>query len=71
MSAYDNTLAGSPHRFGDYDIGEKIDHVDGMTVEDAEHMLATRCIRTRPRSISISLRKPKNGSVSALFTVGM
>lgn len=42
MSAYDNTLAGSPHRFGDYEIGEKIDHVDGMTVEDAEHMLATR-----------------------------
>lgn len=40
--AYDTTLAGSPYLFGDYEIGEKIDHVDGMTVEDAEHMLATR-----------------------------
>lgn len=42
MDAYDTILAGSPYLFGDYEIGEKIDHVDGMTVEDAEHMLATR-----------------------------
>jgi 2-methylfumaryl-CoA hydratase len=41
-SAYDNALAGSPHRWGDYEVGEKIDHVDGMTLEEAEHQLATR-----------------------------
>jgi 2-methylfumaryl-CoA hydratase len=40
--AYDTVLAGSPHRFGDYARGERIDHVDGMTVEEAEHQLATR-----------------------------
>ena len=40
--AYDAILAGSPHRFADYRPGERIDHVDGMTVEEAEHMLATR-----------------------------
>lgn len=39
---YDYTLAGSPHRWGDYEIGEQIDHVDGMTIEEAEHMMATR-----------------------------
>ncbi|UWR21693.1 MaoC family dehydratase [Sulfitobacter sp. S190] len=39
---YDFTLAGEPHRWGDYDVGEKIDHVDGVTVEEAEHMMATR-----------------------------
>lgn len=39
---YDFTLAGEPHRWGDYEIGEKIDHIDGVTVEEAEHMLATR-----------------------------
>ena len=39
---YDFTLAGEPHRWGDYEVGEKIDHVDGVTVEEAEHMLATR-----------------------------
>jgi 2-methylfumaryl-CoA hydratase len=40
--AYDLALAGSKARFGDYAIGEKIDHVDGMTIEEAEHQLATR-----------------------------
>ena len=42
FSNYDFTLAGEPHRWGDYAVGEKIDHVDGVTVEEAEHMLATR-----------------------------
>jgi 2-methylfumaryl-CoA hydratase len=41
-TAYDLDLAGSPHRFGDYAAGERIDHVDGMTVEEAEHQIATR-----------------------------
>ncbi|MDJ1157345.1 MaoC family dehydratase [Chelatococcus sp. SYSU_G07232] len=40
--AYDDVLAGSLHRWGDYARGERIDHVDGMTVEEAEHQLATR-----------------------------
>jgi 2-methylfumaryl-CoA hydratase len=40
--AWDAGLSGSSHRFGDYAQGEKIDHVDGMTVEEAEHQLATR-----------------------------
>lgn len=42
FSGYDFTLAGEPHRFGDYEVGEVIDHVDGVTIEEAEHMLATR-----------------------------
>lgn len=40
--AYDTALSGSPHRFGDYAVGERIDHVDGTTVEEAEHQIATR-----------------------------
>ena len=39
---YDLTLAGEPHRLGDYQVGEIIDHVDGVTIEEAEHMMATR-----------------------------
>jgi 2-methylfumaryl-CoA hydratase len=42
FGGYDFALAGEPHRWGDYEIGERIDHVDGVTVEEAEHMLATR-----------------------------
>jgi len=41
-SQWDEDLAGSPHRFEDYAVGEVIDHVDGMTIEEAEHQLATR-----------------------------
>ena len=42
FTRYDFALAGDPHRMADYEIGEVIDHVDGVTVEEAEHMLATR-----------------------------
>jgi len=42
FSGYDTVLAGSPHLWDDYAAGEKIDHVDGVTVEESDHMLATR-----------------------------
>ncbi len=42
FTGYDFAAAGEPHRFGDYEVGEKVDHVDGVTLEEAEHMLATR-----------------------------
>jgi 2-methylfumaryl-CoA hydratase len=40
--SYDTELSGSPFLWDDYSVGEKIDHVDGMTIEEAEHMLAAR-----------------------------
>ena len=42
FSNYDFALAGEPHRLSDYAVGEIIDHVDGVTIEEAEHMLAAR-----------------------------
>jgi 2-methylfumaryl-CoA hydratase len=42
LAGYDPVLSGSPWRLDDYEIGERIDHVDGMTVEEAEHQIATR-----------------------------
>src|SRR3954463_2069362 len=36
-ASYDNALAGSPYRFDAYAVGEKIDHLDGMALEEAEH----------------------------------
>ncbi len=41
-SSYDFAQAGEPHRHGDYEVGEIIDHVDGVTLTDPEHMMATR-----------------------------
>ena len=42
LADYNFVLAGSPFGFEDYEIGEKIDHVDAFTVEEAEHQIATR-----------------------------
>lgn len=42
FTSYDVVAAGGPHRLGDYEVGERIDHVDGVTLTDAEHMMATR-----------------------------
>jgi 2-methylfumaryl-CoA hydratase len=48
-AGYDNTLAGSLHRFDDYAVGEQIDHMEGITVEEAEHQLATRLYQNTAR----------------------
>ena len=42
LSGYDRQLAGSPYYWEDYAAGEKIDHVDAMTIEESDHMTATR-----------------------------
>ena len=42
FSRYPFDLAGESHRWGDYAVGEQIDHVDAVTVEEADHLLATR-----------------------------
>jgi 2-methylfumaryl-CoA hydratase len=47
--AYDAALAGSPHLWDDYDTGERIDHVDGMTVEESDHMTACRLFQNTAR----------------------
>jgi 2-methylfumaryl-CoA hydratase len=39
---YDTALAGSDQFWDDYQVGERIDHVDAMTIEESDHMLATR-----------------------------
>jgi 2-methylfumaryl-CoA hydratase len=49
ITAYDCTLAGSGDRFADYTVGERIDHVDGVTVEEAEHQIATRLYQNTAR----------------------
>ena len=49
VNAYDFTLAGDARRYSDYEIGEKIDHVDGVTIEEAEHQIATRLYQNTAR----------------------
>ncbi|MDJ0894923.1 MAG: MaoC family dehydratase [Alphaproteobacteria bacterium] len=48
-AGYDVALSGSGHRWDDYAVGERIDHVDAMTIEEAEHQLATRLYQNTAR----------------------
>ena len=57
---YDFAMAGSPYKFGDYQVGEKIDHVVGVTVEEAEHQIATRLYQNTAR-IHFDLFSAKQG----------
>lgn len=47
--AWDDALAGSPYHWADYAEGERIDHADGMTLEEAEHQIATRLYQNTAR----------------------
>jgi 2-methylfumaryl-CoA hydratase len=49
LTVYDYALAGSPRRWDVYKTGDKIDHVDGQTIEEAEHQLATRLFQNTAR----------------------
>ena len=49
LSAYDCDLAGSPHLWDDYEAGERIDHLGGVTIEEAEHQMATRLYHNTAR----------------------
>jgi 2-methylfumaryl-CoA hydratase len=49
LDGYNDALAGSTARWGDYEVGERIDHMDGMTIEEAEHQLATRLYQNTAR----------------------
>ncbi len=42
LSGYEEWPSGGSAYFEDYEPGEKIDHVDGMTIEESEHAIATR-----------------------------
>ncbi|GBD41261.1 Beta-methylmalyl-CoA dehydratase [bacterium HR39] len=45
----DPAITGCAYAFEDYEIGEKIDHVDGMGVMESEHRLATRLYQNAAR----------------------
>lgn len=42
LSRHEAWPTGGSAHYEDYEIGEKIDHVDGMTIEESEHAIATR-----------------------------
>jgi 2-methylfumaryl-CoA hydratase len=49
LSGYDAAAAGNSHFWDDYEAGERIDHIDGMTIEESCHMTATRLYQNTAR----------------------
>ncbi|MBM3569081.1 MAG: MaoC family dehydratase [Alphaproteobacteria bacterium] len=49
LAGYDPTATGDDRAFEDYAVGQRIDHQAGITVEDAEHMMATRLYQNTAR----------------------
>ncbi len=46
---WDPIISGSDAFFDDYEEGEEIHHLDGQTIEEAEHQLATRLYQNNAR----------------------
>jgi len=49
LARFDPSITGSAHRWEDYEPGERIDHMDGMTIEESCHMTATRLYQNNAR----------------------
>ena len=67
--AYDVALAGSAARWGDYEVGEKIDHVDAMTLEEAEHQTATRLYQNTAK-VHFNLHEQAQGQFKRRLVYG-
>ncbi len=48
-SGYDCAVTGSPWLWEDYRPGERIDHINGMTVDESDHTLATKLYQNNAR----------------------
>ena len=67
--AYDLALAGSPHLWGSYQAGERIDHIDGMTIEESDHQLATRLYQNTAK-VHFNLHTEKQGRFGRRIVYG-
>jgi len=69
MAGYNFALAGAPHRWGDYAEGEKIDHADAMTLEEAEHQTATRLYQNTAK-VHFNLNEQAQGQFKRRLVYG-
>jgi 2-methylfumaryl-CoA hydratase len=68
-AGYDFALAGAPHRWSDYNVGEKIDHADAMTLEEAEHQTATRLYQNNAK-VHFNLHEQAQGQFKRRLVYG-
>jgi 2-methylfumaryl-CoA hydratase len=66
---FDRVLFGSMYRFDSYQIGERIDHTDGVTVDEAEHRLATRLYQN-PAGVHFNAHREREGRFGRCLVYG-
>ncbi len=66
---YDRSLAGSDAMWGDYEVGERIDHVDGMTIEEACQQMACGLYQI-PSRIHVNLHAERGGRFGKRIAYG-
>jgi 2-methylfumaryl-CoA hydratase len=69
VDGYDTALAGSEQLWDDYEVGEKIDHIDGVTVEEADHMMAARLYQN-PARVHFNQHSEKQGRFGRRIVYG-
>jgi 2-methylfumaryl-CoA hydratase len=69
VSRYDFALGGGRHRWGDYAAGERIDHSDAMTLEEAEHQIATRLYQNTAK-VHFNLHEQAQGQFKRRLVYG-
>lgn len=66
---YDTALAGSADLWDDYEIGERIDHIDGVTVEESDHMTACRLFQNTAK-VHFNLHVERDGRFGRRIVYG-
>ena len=69
FEAFDLHGTGGSLYFDDYQVGQKFDHGDAMTVEDAEHMMATRLYHNTAR-VHFNAHSEKQGRFGKRIVYG-
>jgi 2-methylfumaryl-CoA hydratase len=69
LSRYCAVMAGSHHLWDDYEPGERIDHVDGITIEEAEHQMAARLYQNTAK-VHFNLHTEKDGRFGRRIVYG-
>lgn len=68
-AAYEAALAGSDAAWEDYQVGERIDHVDAMTIEESEHMCAARLYQNTAK-VHFNLHVERDGRFGRRIVYG-
>ena len=69
FAAFDRRSTGGSAFFDDYAVGMRIDHGDAMTVEEAEHMMATRLYHNTAR-VHFNAHAEKSGRFGRRIVYG-